>query len=106
MESLRKQKFEREPQNTPGPFYVAKDQCIICMLPHQLAPDLIGFHEPRLDSHAGSHCYFKQQPVTVEEVELAVQCVDSACCGALRYCGDDKTVIERILKGRNPQAVD
>jgi hypothetical protein len=106
METLRKQKFEREPQNVPGPFYVAKDQCIICMLPHQMAPELIGFHQPQPDSHADSHCYFKRQPVTAREFDLAIQCVDHACCAALRYCGNDKTIIERIRKGHNPDALD
>ena len=34
-------KFEREPDNAPGAFYVIKDQCIICALPPETAPQNI-----------------------------------------------------------------
>ena len=33
-------KFEREWDNAPGPFYVVKDQCILCALPPETAPHL------------------------------------------------------------------
>jgi hypothetical protein len=34
-------KFEREWDNAPGPFYVVKDQCILCALPPETAPQNI-----------------------------------------------------------------
>jgi hypothetical protein len=104
MSSLKAAKFEREPENVPGPFYVAKDQCIICMLPVEMAPDLIGFQEG--STHALGHCYFKKQPTTSKETELAIETVGVSCCAALRYCGNDQTIIDKILNGGNPDAVD
>lgn len=103
-----KPKYEREPENAPGSFYVAKDQCIICMLPVESAPLLFGFYDNsiRTGSHAGSHCYFQKQPSDPEEFKLAIEAVNSACCGALRYCGNDKTVIDQILAGSNSDSVD
>ncbi len=106
MDELRKPKFEREPENVPGPFYVAKGQCIICMLPVETAPNLIGFHQDNSGAHKQSHCYFKKQPTTPEENELAIESLNNACCGALRYCGSDKAIIGKIGEGHNPGAVD
>jgi len=106
MDSLRKPKLVREPENVPGPFYVAKGQCIICMLPVESAPELMGYHQDTSGTNANSHCYFKKQPTTPEEIALAVEIVNHACCGALRYCGSDPAIIDKILKGHNPDSVD
>jgi len=83
----------RYPENVPGPFYVEDDLCLICMAPEHEAPDIMGF----FDGGGASHCYFKRQPETPEETTRAINAMCVACCGALRYGGDDQEVIDRLL---------
>lgn len=89
-------KYERHPLNVPGPFYVENEQCIACLLPVEKASELFGYFEDPPDARGCSHCYFKKQPSTPEEVELALEAIVESCCGALRYCGDDPLVLERL----------
>ena len=90
-------KPEPYPENAPGPFYVERDLCIICRTPESEAPDLIGFGEDPSGTHRGSHCYFKKQPETPEELDRAIAAMRLACCGAYRYGGGDPAVIRRLL---------
>jgi hypothetical protein len=105
MEALRKPRFDREPENVPGPFYVAKNQCITCLAPVENAPDLMGFYEDPTGK-GSSHCFFKKQPTTPQEIELAIKSVRVACCGSLRYCGTDETIIAKIQSETNADAID
>jgi hypothetical protein len=83
---------ERFPKNAPGPFFVANGECIACMAPEHEAPDLMGFDQET------THCYFRNQPSTAEELERAARAVWVSCCGALHYSGDDPTVHRRIAE--------
>ncbi|HZO86723.1 MAG TPA: hypothetical protein VFB38_00185 [Chthonomonadaceae bacterium] len=85
---------ERYAENAPGPFYVEKDYCLICCLPEQEAPDLMGFIES--PTAEGSHCYFKKQPATPEEMTRAVAAVRVCCCGALRYASNAPAVLQSL----------
>ena len=76
------------PENAPGPFYVEQDLCILCRAPEAVAPDLVGGNF--------RHCYFKKQPESPQELELAIQAVEHCCCGAYRYRGTDSAVIQRL----------
>ena len=76
----------------PGPFHVIADECITCRAPEHEAPDLMGFDEQ------ASHCYFKKQPSTPEELERAARAVWVSCCGAVQYSGDDPAVLRRITE--------
>jgi ferredoxin len=89
----RKEK-PRYAENAAGPFYVEKDLCIACRNPEQVAPDLIGFVES--STQTTSHCYFKRQPETPEELERAIQAVATNCCGSYRYAGNDSSVRTRL----------
>ena len=90
--------FDRYPENVPGPFYVEKDLCLICMAPEHEAPDLMSFFDGEKAGDVGlSHCYFKKQPTTRDETERAINAMCVSCCGALRYGGDDQRLIDRIL---------
>lgn len=84
---------DRYPENAAGPFYVERDLCLICRAPEHEAPELLGF----VDADEHSHCYFKRQPITTVEVDAAINALCVACCGALRYGGDDERLIERIV---------
>jgi hypothetical protein len=91
----------RHPKNAPGPFYVAEDECIYCEAPVAEAPDLMTMD----DSNGRYHCYFRRQPETAEEVDLAIRAFRVCCSGALRYGGDDPAIIPRIL-ACDPKACD
>jgi hypothetical protein len=77
------------PENAPGDFYVEDQCCISCEAPCSEAPDLMAFS----DEH---HCYFKKQPSTPEETERAIMACVVSCVRAVRYAGDDPTIIERF----------
>jgi hypothetical protein len=70
--------------------------CLICCVPEAEAPDLIGFYEDPSGGHGNSHCYFKKQPETPEELERAVDAMSVACCGAYRYGGNDPDILRRL----------
>jgi len=97
-DTLRTNKPKHKPyvENALGPFYVEKDYCITCRLPEHEAPDLMGFHDSDSDSNAESHCYFKKQPATPEELQRAIAAVCACCCGALRYAGSEVPVLQKI----------
>lgn len=71
-------------------FTVTPEECIICRAPELVAPELIGFDEVH------SHCYWRRQPETPEEVNLAIEAVRACCCGNHRYEGEDESIRGRI----------
>ena len=79
--------------NVPGDFYVKDGECIACTMPVSESPDLIGEDE---NADVGYHCYFKKQPVTLVEIESALNAMDVSCCGAHRYCGSNSSIINKI----------
>ena len=79
---------KRYPENAPGPFYVEEDLCILCGTPAAVASSLVAINE--------RHCYFKKQPSTETDLEQAIEAVNSCCCGAYRYDGDNPNVIARL----------
>ena len=89
-------RFEAYSENAPGPFYVQKDMCIVCRAPESVAPDLIGFHRDPSGTDAESHCYFKKQPQTPEEIDRAVKAVWANCCGCYWYAGSDPKVKKKL----------
>lgn len=70
---------ERYPLNVAGPFYVENGCCICCEAPLHEAPDLMAMDN--------SHCFFKKQPSTPEELERAISAMHVSCVEALRYPG-------------------
>jgi hypothetical protein len=83
-------KLERYPMNAPGPFYVVNGDCIACEAPQAEAPGLIAFD--------CSHCYFRKQPETPEEVTLAIGAMVVSCVRALHYARDDFLILERLKR--------
>jgi hypothetical protein len=82
---------ERFPLNAPGDFYVENGYCIACHAPETEAPDLMAHT-------ADGHCYFKHQPTTQSELTSAIGAVQVCCCGAVRYGGADRQIIEEIKR--------
>lgn len=52
-------------ENSQGDFYVECDVCTSCGAPQAEAPDLIDHSKTYY-----SHCYFKKQPETEEEIKI------------------------------------
>jgi hypothetical protein len=85
----------RVKQNTEGDFYVADQQCLLCLVPLDAAPHLMSlFDSP--DGPAGSTCYFSHQPTSETDVDAAIRAMTHSCCGALRYGGRDPDIIGKL----------
>jgi hypothetical protein len=53
-----------------------------------------------------SHCYFRKQPKTAEELDRAIKAVGVSCCGAYRYAGVDAAVKEKLRLAGEDAEVD
>ena len=82
-------KRDRTPLNADGDFYVEAGTCLWCMAPENQAPELMGFEKP-------NGCFFQRQPETSDEIEHTINAVHFSCVQALRYAGNDATIIERL----------
>ena len=93
-------KFEREPDNAPGPFYVVKDLCMLCALPPETAPVNITWSQETFQRSCGEtcprHCRVEKQPETAEELEHVIEAARCSCVAAIRYCGTDPEILERF----------
>lgn len=79
-----------DPRNAPGDFYVGADECITCGAPEHEAPDLI--------RTKNDGCCFFRQPVTPDEHRQAARAIWVACCGAVRYKGDNPEVPREVAR--------
>jgi hypothetical protein len=86
---------QRVPENAPGDFYVQAGLCTQCCLPHGEAPELL--NHPK---ECFKECYFRRQPQTPAEVERAINAIGVSEMCALRYGGEDPTIIGK-LRARN-----
>src|ERR1051325_803848 len=101
--------YEREPDSVPGPFYVVKDQCIICGLPPETAPQNITWDaETQRTSNfkCPRHCRVERQPETAEEIEQMIEAVRGSCVQAIRYCGTNPTILARLRECGEASACD
>lgn len=92
---------ERVPENAPGDFFVERDRCMQCCVPHAEAPELL--NDPTVPFR---ECYFRRQPASAMEIEHALRAVCVSCMDALHYAGDDPKILARLaeLKGPNARA--
>lgn len=86
--------FEREEKAVPGPFYVAKDQCIICEFPPSISPRCIRMNDALCNSE--KYCHVFKQPETEEELDSMVAAMRDSCVKAIRYCGTDPKILKRL----------
>jgi len=92
-------KFEREPDNAPGPFYVVKDLCILCALPPETAPQNITWDAEFQSTGCvgcGNHCRVERQPQTADELARVIEAACGSCVEAIRYCGTDPEILARF----------
>ena len=62
------------------------------MIPEIEAAELMGFDQQAM------HCYFKQQPLTSEELEHAIAAVAASDIQGLRYAGSNKYIVDRLIE--------
>ena len=106
MTGLPKKAKDRYPLNADGDFYVENGMCIICCAPEHAAPALMGFFSDPDGSNRESHCYFKQQPRTEAETRDAIDAIRASCCGALRYGGSDRRIIDALIQAGHGAVCD
>lgn len=75
-----------------------------CGYPHVLALDLIAWDTDT--EGCESHCYFKKQPETPQEIDQAVDAINGSCCGAVRYAGSDPEIIQKLKDVGCEDAID
>jgi hypothetical protein len=44
------------------------------------------------------HCFFVSQPGTADQTDSAIRALWSSCCGAVRYAGNDPSILGRIAQ--------
>ena len=96
MDKLVAPLYDREADAVPGPFYVVKDQCIICDFPPELAPKCIRMkHAP---NPSDMYCHVFKQPQTEAEFETVYEAVAGSCVQDIRYCGTDPVILTRLKR--------
>jgi hypothetical protein len=80
--------------------------CITCGAPRSVAPDLIELYEDPTGTGYESHCYFKKQPETADELDRAITAMGYSCCGAYRYAGSDPDTIRKLSLARLDDSID
>src|SRR5579864_552238 len=88
-------RFTPHPKSAPGDFYVEKDQCAACGVPHVVAPDLVGWADET--GKKLPHCVWKKQPETPAELERAIRVLEVQELGCHRYAGTDPAILDRVL---------
>ena len=83
---------ERHRRNVEGDFYVENGCCLNCMVPHSVAPDLMGYDKIE------NHCFVAKQPSEKGEVYRAVKAAWSAERNCIRYGGDDPQILRRLAE--------
>lgn len=97
----------RFPKNAPGEFYTTgfkstepdengtcewAGNCLWCGAPEAEAPELFA----PFDDKSYTDTYFVRQPTTPEEVDQAIMAAKVCCVFAVRYGGQDRSIIERL----------
>ncbi len=88
------------PANVPGDFYVEDGCCISCMVPHTVAPDLMGMTEDK------GHCYVCKQPATPQEFDRMLEAFEVQEVDCIRYKGADRAIQIRLIKASSGDQCD
>lgn len=79
--------------NAEGDFYAEYGACTSCGAPQAEAPDLIDHSEKEY-----SHCFFKKQPQTDDELDRAINALLVSCVSGIRYGGKDEKILKRLYE--------
>lgn len=88
--------YPRQSDAVPGPFYVAKDECIICDYPPTLAPKCVKMKQAECPTDMYCHVY--RQPTTQEELNSMYEAMWGSCVQAIRYCGTNPEILTELRK--------
>ena len=77
--------------NCEGPFYVVDGDCMSCGAPEAEA-------EGMMSHDRSGHCFFTTQPENSEQNDAAIRSLLASCCGAVRYAGNDQSILTRIAE--------
>ena len=84
-------RFTAHKANCEGPFYVVDGDCMGCGAPESEA-------EGMMSHDASGHCFFTAQPENLEQNDAAIRALWTSCCGAVRYAGNDQSILNRIAE--------
>jgi hypothetical protein len=82
-------------KNVEGPFYVS-DQCIICGLSKETAPNNIDWDCSAGCEECPKSCYIKKQPEDDMELEQMLEAMLGSEVENIRYCGTNSEVLNRL----------
>jgi hypothetical protein len=82
---------QRVPENSAGDFYVERDRCMRCCVPHGEAPELL--NDPTIEFQER---FFRRQPISAEDVDRALRAITLSCIRALCYHGSDPAILSRL----------
>ncbi len=82
-------------KNADGPFY-ASDQCIICALPLETAPENFAWDCPAGCADCPDSCYVKKQPENDDELRRMIEAMLRSEVENIRYCGTDAEILTRL----------
>ena len=81
----------RPMESDHGDFYVRQTCCMSCGVPQAIAPELVGWR----DQNRELNCYWIKQPETADELDRAIEILDTQDVGCHRYSGTDPTILKR-----------
>ena len=79
-------------ESQSGDFYVQQTCCMSCGVPQAIAPELVGWRDPKEQTD----CYWIRQPQNSDELERAIQILDQQELGCHRYSGKDPEILRRL----------
>jgi len=88
----------RYPKNVPGDFYVEEGCCLTCAVPMTEAPEFFKMDDEQ--------CYVIKQPANVEETDYLLDAIATQEVGCIRYAGNDKAVIMRMVGNGDGDSCD
>ena len=83
-------------KNAAGPFYVS-DQCIICGLPKETAPENFAWDCTVGCTDCPTSCYIQRQPETEAQLCQIIEAMLGSEVENIRYCGSDPAVLRRLM---------
>ena len=88
----------RYPKNVPGDFYVEEGCCVTCAVPMAEAPEFFEMDDEQ--------CYVVRQPASMQEADYLLNAIGTQEVGCIRYAGEDKSIIVRMVDNGDGDSCD